>query len=87
MYASLKKKRERLCIMKDEGRANQKLKNFQQKVMFPFFRTNENNVKLGAKNLFGGENPTFLLSIIVFSQQCMDILFFKIIFVFIAKFG
>jgi hypothetical protein len=29
-------------------------KNFEQNIMFPFFKTNENNVKLGAKNLFGG---------------------------------
>jgi hypothetical protein len=55
--------------MKDEGGPIKSFKNFEQKVMFPFFKTNENNVKLGVKNLFGGENPVVLLQIIVFSQK------------------
>jgi len=47
--------------MKNKGKANQKFKNFEQKIMFPFFKSNENNVKLGANNVFGGESPIFLL--------------------------
>jgi len=75
--------------MKDEGGPIKSFKNFEQKVMFPFFKTNENNVKLGVKNLFGGENPVVLLQIIVFSQKrwIYIYIYIYIIFLFIAKFG
>jgi hypothetical protein len=50
------------CIMKDEGEGQSKvLKTLNKRLRSPFFRTNENNVKLGAKTNFGGENPVFLL--------------------------
>ncbi len=48
--------------MKDEGEGQSKvLKTLNKRLRSPFFRTNENNVKLGAKTNFGGENPVFLL--------------------------
>jgi hypothetical protein len=51
----------KVASWKTKGGPIKSFKNFEQKIMFPFFRTNENNVKLGAKNVFGGESPIFLL--------------------------